>query len=188
MSDLKVVTGECRMDYLNWAKPRLNEQSGKEQYSACLLVPKSDKDTVQYINQAVHAAVAAKWGSNPPSGLRHPLRDGDQERADKEAYQDMYFINVKSNFQPDTVGPDLQPLMNESDFRSGDFGRASLNAYGYDKNGNRGVAFGLNGLQKTRDGEPLGGGSRAKDDFEAVAGSNQGPATGAPAYSDNIFS
>ena len=32
-------------------------------------------------------------------------------------------------------------------------------------NGNKGIACGLNNLQKLRDGEPLGGKSRAEDDF-----------------------
>ncbi len=32
-------------------------------------------------------------------------------------------------------------------------------------NGNKGIACGLNNLQKIRDGEPLGGKSRAEDDF-----------------------
>ncbi|GAY71780.1 ssDNA-binding protein, partial [Streptococcus canis] len=31
--------------------------------------------------------------------------------------------------------------------------------------GNKGIACGLNNLQKLRDGEPLGGRTRAEDDF-----------------------
>ena len=35
----------------------------------------------------------------------------------------------------------------------------------FSANGNRGIAAGLNNLQKVRDGEPLGGKPRAEDDF-----------------------
>lgn len=164
MAGKKVVTGEARMSYLNWAMARVNNISGEEQYSVMLLIPKSDTGTINAINAAVMVAVQEKWGSNPPKNLKHPLRDGDAER-DGAEYVDHYFLNCKSKRMPDTVGPDLQPIIDEKDFRSGDYGRASLNAFAYDVNGNRGVSFGLNGLQKTRDGEPLGGASRASEDF-----------------------
>lgn len=44
-------------------------------------------------------------------------------------------------------------------------GRASINFYAFNSNGNKGIACGLNNLQKIRDGEPLGGKPRAEDDF-----------------------
>ena len=49
--------------------------------------------------------------------------------------------------------------------RQGVYGRASINLYAFNNNGNKGIACGLNNLQKIRDGEPLGGKSRAEDDF-----------------------
>jgi hypothetical protein len=45
------------------------------------------------------------------------------------------------------------------------YGRASINFYAFNTNGNKGIACGLNNIQKLRDGEPLGGKSRAEDDF-----------------------
>ena len=36
----------------------------------------------------------------------------------------------------------------------------------YEDNGNRGIACGLNNLQKIRDGEPLGGKASAESDFD----------------------
>ena len=47
----------------------------------------------------------------------------------------------------------------------GKFGRASVNFYAFNSNGNRGIACGLNNIQKLSDGTPLGGHSRAEDDF-----------------------
>ena len=43
----------------------------------------------------------------------------------------------------------------------------SINFYAFNSNGNKGIACGLNNLQKIRDGEPLGGKSRAEDDFSS---------------------
>jgi hypothetical protein len=40
--------------------------------------------------------------------------------------------------------------------------------YAYNANGNKGIACGLQNLQKLEDGEPLGGRSRAEDDFTAI--------------------
>ncbi len=57
------------------------------------------------------------------------------------------------------------PLRDRSEVYSGVYGRASINFYAFNSNGNKGIACGLNNLQKIRDGEPLGGKSRAEDDF-----------------------
>ena len=48
---------------------------------------------------------------------------------------------------------------------SGVYGRASITFYAFNKNGSKGIACGLNNLQKISDGEPLGGKNRAEDDF-----------------------
>lgn len=48
---------------------------------------------------------------------------------------------------------------------SGVKGRASISLYAFNSNGNKGIACGLNNLQKIADGDPLGGKSRAEDDF-----------------------
>ena len=60
---------------------------------------------------------------------------------------------------------DRQPIMDTSEVDSGVDGRASINFYAFNSNGNKGIACGLNNLQKIRDGEPLGGKSRPEDDF-----------------------
>lgn len=63
------------------------------------------------------------------------------------------------------VDADRQPILDRSEVYSGVYGRASINLYAFNSNGNRGIACGLNNLQKIRDGEPLGGKARAEDDF-----------------------
>ena len=60
---------------------------------------------------------------------------------------------------------DRNLILERSEVYSGVYGRASINLYAFNSNGNKGIACGLNNLQKIRDGEPLGGKSRAEDDF-----------------------
>ena len=99
------------------------------------------------------------------SVLKTPLRDGDLERPDDEAYANSYFVNANSGTAPGIVDADRQPIIDHSEVYSGVYGRASINFYAFNSNGNKGIACGLNNLQKMRDGEPLGGKTRAEDDF-----------------------
>ena len=96
-----------------------------------------------------------------------PLRDGDAERPDDEAYANAYFINANSGTAPGIVDnqQEPQPITVRSEIYSGVYARASINFYAFNSNGNRGIACGLNNIQKLRDGDPLGGKSRAEDDF-----------------------
>ena len=97
--------------------------------------------------------------------LKTPLRDGDLERPDDEAYANSYFINANSASAPRIVDADRQPIIDHSEVYSGVYRRASINFYAFNSNGNKGIACGLNNLQKIRDGESLGGKSRVEDDF-----------------------
>lgn len=135
---------------------------------------KSDVATVKKIEAAIQAAY--EEGESKLKGssksvpslkvLKTPLRDGDLERPDDAAYADSYFINANSASAPGIVDADRQPILERSEVYSGVYGRASINFYAFNSNGNKGIACGLNNLQKIADGEPLGGKSRAEDDFE----------------------
>ena len=93
------------------------------------------------------------------------MRDGDIEKPDDEAYANAYFINANSATAPGVVDADRQPIIERSEVYSGVYGRARINFYAFNVNGNKGIACGLNNLQKIRDGEPLGGKSSAESDF-----------------------
>ena len=99
------------------------------------------------------------------SSIKNPLRDGDLERPDDATYKDSYFINANSATAPGIVDAARQPILEHSEVYSGVYGRASINLYAFNSNGNKGIACGLNNLQKISDGEPLGGKTRAEDDF-----------------------
>lgn len=170
---MKVITGpETRWSYANvWEAKSVN--GGTPKFSVSLIIPKSDTVTIKKIQAAIEAAYKegeAKLKGNGRSVpalsvLKTPLRDGDTERPDDEAYANAYFVNANSATAPGIVDADRQPILDRSEVYSGVYGRASINFYAFNSNGNKGIACGLNNLQKIRDGEPLGGKSRAEDDF-----------------------
>lgn len=163
----KVVTGKVRFSYLNAFEPRAVE-GGTPKYSVSLIIPKNDKKTLNEIKAAIETAKkegAAKFGGKVPPNLKTPLRDGDVERPDDPVYADSYFINANSTRPPGIVDENLKPLISEFDLYSGCYGRAAIVFYPYNTSGNRGIACGLQNLQKLEDGEPLGGLSSAEQDF-----------------------
>ena len=170
---MKVITGpDTRWSYANvWEPKSIN--GGTPKYSVSLIIPKSDTKTVAKIKAAIEAAyqegqskLKGNSKSVPPlAAIKTPLRDGDIERPEDPAYANAYFINANSATAPGIVDADRQQIIDRSEIYSGVYGRASINLYAFNSNGNRGIACGLNNLQKIRDGEPLGGKSRAEDDF-----------------------
>ena len=76
-----------------------------------------------------------------------------------------YFVNANATSAPGIVDVDRNPILTRSEVYSGVYGRASITFYAFNSSGNRGIACGLNNLQKVRDGEPLGGKASAESDF-----------------------
>lgn len=166
----KVVTGLVRFSYVHVFEPTaVSEGSSDKKYNISIIIPKRDKATLKKIEAAIDAAkelgMLTKWGNKMPKNLRTPLRDGDLER-DDECYADSMFLSAKSSSKPGIVDENLNEIISKDEFYSGCYGRASLNFYPFDVNGSKGIACGLNNLQKLKDGERLGGGfSSAADDF-----------------------
>ena len=173
----KVITGpHTRFSYANvWEAKSIN--GGSPKFSVSLIIPKSDTKTVEKIKAAIEAAykegeskLKGNGRSVPAlSAIKNPLRDGDTERPDDEAYANSYFINANSATAPGIVDANCSPILERSEVYIGVYGRASISFYAFNSNGNKGIACGLNNLQKLRDGEPLGGKTRAEDDFATEA-------------------
>ena len=146
---MKVITGpDTRWSYANvWEPKSIN--GGTPKYSVSLIIPKSDTKTLTKIQAAI----------------KTPLRDGDTERPDDPAYAGCYFVNANATSAPGIVDVDRNPILTRSEVYSGVYGRASITFYAFNSSGNRGIACGLNNLQKVRDGEPLGGKASAESDF-----------------------
>lgn len=177
MSKITTKT-DVRLSYASLITPRAqNDESPDDlRYGASVLIPKSDKKTVDEIKAAIKEAlaegVAKKWGGKVPKNLKNPLRDGDEEKEDDEAYSGHYFINGKgprAGREPaillDSKGEETS---SESVIYSGVMARVSLQFYPYDVSGNKGVACGITAVQSTGEGEPLGNtttASSARDEF-----------------------
>lgn len=166
----KVVTGKVRFCYANVFEPVAMNEGETPKYSICILIPKSDTKTLDAINKAIEAAkvagkakIADKNG-RIPSTIKTPLHDGDEERADDPAFESMMFINANSNRKPAIVDKALNGIMSKEEFYSGCYGRASINFYAFNVQ-SKGIAAGLQNLQKLEDGEMLAGGSTADEDF-----------------------
>ena len=154
---MKVITGkDTRWSYANvWEAKSIN--GGTPKFSVSLIIPKTDTVTVQKIKAAIQAAYEegqAKLKGNgrtvpPLTAIKTPLRDGDTERPDDPAYAGSYFINANSATAPGIVDADCNPLLTRSEVYSGVYGRASINFYAFNSNGNKGIACGLNNLNAT---------------------------------------
>lgn len=169
MASTKVVTGKVRFSYVNIFKSR-SIMGGDEKFSICLLIRKDDKKTLDAIKEAIEAAiqegVSSKWNGKRPANLKLPLRDGDIDREEDPACEGMMFLNANSNQKPGIVDKDLVEILDPDEVYSGCWGRASINFYPFNVNGNRGVGVGLNNIQKLSEGERLGGSrASAESDF-----------------------
>lgn len=165
----KVITGKVRFSYVHVFEPAaVSEGSDDKKYSVSIIISKDDKVTLKKIEAAIEEAKKiglSKWGGKLPKALKLPLRDGDLER-DEECYENSYFLSAKTDRKPGIVDADLDEIISRDEFYSGCYGRASINFFPYDVNGSKGIAVGLQNLQKLEDGERLGGSSAsAAEDF-----------------------
>jgi hypothetical protein len=169
-NETKVSTPElCRFSYVNLAEPKLAPGATEPKYGLSLIIPKSNKKTLKLINAAIEAAAEVgkeKFGKSFKA-KKLPLRDGDEEREDA-AYADSFFLNANAKNRPGLVDRKVQPILDPTEIKSGDWGNVSLNFYPFNVNGNSGVAVGLNHVQKVKDGEPLGSVTNAADEFDEV--------------------
>lgn len=169
----KVVTGRVRLSYVHLIEPETAMDGGAAKYSTSILIPKDDTATIEAVRRAVEAAYKLGEGrlrgngrTVPPlSTLRTPLRDGDAERPDDEAYKGKLFLTARSTAKPGIVDRNLNAVTDPAEVYSGRWARVSISAFAYNNNGNRGIGMGLQNVQLLEDDEPLGGRSRPQDDF-----------------------
>ena len=158
-----VTTGKVRLSYAHLTEPVAIQEGQEKKYSASFIIPKTDKKTLEKIATAINLAtqrgIETKWGGKEPAKLKLPLRDGDDERPEDEAYANSYFINANCKTRPFAVDERKHDYASieeiDEQVYSGCYVYANLSFYPYDAAGNRGVACGLNGVMKAADGEPL---------------------------------
>lgn len=170
-SPTRVVTGKVRLSYVHIFEPYTSDPEKEARYSVTILIPKSDKSTMDKIRAAEQAAKeegkASKFNGKIPTNLSSIIHDGDEEAdLDKNPeYAGHYYMAMSSKQRPGVVDLDLNPILDSTAVYSGCYARVAINAFAYNTAGKKGVSFGLNNVQFVEDGEPLGGRSRPEDDF-----------------------
>lgn len=171
----RVITPEAILSYPHLFEPNAMDDGAEPKYSACFVFP-ADADLKELKAAALEAA-QEKWGSKAAKmirdgKLRMPFRTDGEEKGYPEGST---FINCRSNRRPGIVSTVPDPknggkpsvITDDEEVYAGCIVRASVTAFAYDVNGNRGVSFALGNVQKIRDGERLDGRVSAEDEFKA---------------------
>ena len=165
----KFVTPKVRLSFCFINKPRANDR-GEDKFSTTILVPKSETKWLATFKAAELEAAQKKFPGKPEAfykAIKSVLHDGDGLRPTGEPFgpecKGCWVFTASTSDRPGCVDENLQPLMEP--IKSGDYGRVSVNMYGFDTAGNRGVAAGLNNVQLLERGESLGGRTDAATDF-----------------------
>lgn len=165
----QVVTGECRLSFVNVFEPKAVKEGDVPKYSLTAIIPKSDVKTVEAIKAAIKAAAEAgaqkHFGGRIPTNVNHTFKDGDTEVDDLgelknikyPEYKNSYYIRLSSKFAPKVLDANRQEIINPTEMYSGVYGKVSMTFFAYSGDGRRGVSASLNNVMKTRDGEPLTG-------------------------------
>lgn len=175
-----IRTCEVRLAYVNLLRPRANNNGGKPKYSVAALFPKGAD--IKLLQKAAEAAGREKFADKfdtllKAGKLRMPFKDQGENNDDEGELRDGFqegcvFISASANEdrRPPVVGPDLSSLTESNEVYSGMWARISIRPFAYDTDGNRGVSFGLQAVQKIGDDDPLGGGGpvNVEKEFEAV--------------------
>lgn len=175
-SNGNVLTPEARFSFpslFTATKPKGSPAEQKPKFGVTMLFKKGEDLTI--LKEAVVGVLTEKFGEKDkwPKKLRLPFRDqGEKEYAGYEA--GAIFVTALSSQKPGVVNAKNEYIDDESQVYPGCYGRCTIRAFYYDNSGNKGVSFGLQNAQKTRDGESLGGRMRAEDEFDQVAGDPMG--------------
>lgn len=157
----KIITPIFRAAFVGLFRataPRDNPDGKKKFSIRAVFMPDTD---ISELKKAVSQCVAEKWGKTPPKNLRSPFREnGELDNSIAGVPDDAIVMTFSANEdrRPGLVDKDLQDIIDEAEVYSGAWFRAQVRPYAYETSGNRGVAFGLENVQKLKDDAPLGGG------------------------------
>lgn len=173
------MSTRVRIDKVRLCWPELFEAKefdgdGKPKFRAVLLIDKKDKAALATLkaaqSEAAEEGKSKVFGGKVPSNLKSIIHDGDDEAEQFPERAGHWRMSVSSNpkFRPGVVDKNVQPVLDQSEVYSGVYANVTLTAYAFDRNGNKGVTFGLNNVQVLGYGENLAGGVAASEEFDAV--------------------
>lgn len=171
----KIIFGPCRLCYVHvFDKFAPKDGMGESKYMATILIPKSEKQTIKAIEEAIANATnkgkVSKWDGKVPKKLETPLRDGEDKENDPDGvFADCYYLNAKCNTRPGVIDRNKAPIVDEEDFYSGVWADVSVTFFPYKIGTKGGIGCGLNNLMKFKDDEKFGGGASAENDFADIS-------------------
>ena len=164
----KIITPEFRGSYVNVLTPSKfneNDATEKAKYTITIMMDKAEPIWKE-IRAEMDAVCIAKWGEVPKS-LRTYIKDGDDGEFEGQGWEGQRGFKATSKTKPGVVvnSPQgLVPPVEPEEIYSGAYFRASISIYPFEFKG-KGVAFALNSVMKTRDGEPFSKRSNPEEDF-----------------------
>lgn len=131
----KVITKKVRFENIDLSHDGL--------YRVRVLIPRSDRGTLERIREAVGAtsseAARTVWRHDRAQAPQIPLKEYDA---------DYMCLDAASDARPGIIDADLQILQPEQ-LRNGCQGFASLSFFPYDAGGGKGIGAGVNNMQIT---------------------------------------
>lgn len=186
---MAVTINDVRFSYCNLFQPKapFNNPQGEPKYSVTVLVPKTNTAAKAVIDnavaQAIDAGVSSKWNGVRPPQPAICVHDGDGPRpSDGSAFGEeckgCWVFTASTKQPPFVVDEYVQNIIDPTKVYSGMWGNVNVTFFAYNNAGKKGIGCGLNGVQKIRDDEALGGQITAQEAFKPVGT----PPAAAPAY------
>ena len=165
-SETTAITPYFRAAFVHIFKAASSFENQEPKFSTVMLFP-PDAD-LGPMKAAALAAAKDRWPNELPQGMKNPFRNA-AEKSHLAGYEEGWtFVTATSMNKPGAVDQSRKPLVEaEGKLYAGVWCRADVNAFAYDKAGNKGVSFGLNNIQLVRDGEPFVG-RRAEAAFDEI--------------------
>lgn len=185
-----ITTCRVRVSYPSIFVPKAI-RGGEPKYNITLMFDKGDKEQMiclEKLRDSVQGVLEEKWpDKNRRPGIpvmghsRSCIKDGNTARNQEDIllleenpeYEGHYIIRVNDKNKPAVMDREMEVIIDTSIIYGGCYCKVNVNAYAYDSGGNRGVTFGLNGVQFIKDGDSFGEGRpKVENMFEAESGQN----------------
>lgn len=154
-------------------KPRQPDEPGKKPtYELVMLFPKDGSVDLAELKKACSQVMTEKFGPDKnkwPKGYKNPFRDGDDPaHSHLNGYAGHTFVRAWSYNPIGVVDERCAIITSGEGFYAGCYGRAVVKPFWFEKGGNKGLAFFLNGLQRAGHGEKFVSRPRPEEMFQQV--------------------
>jgi len=174
-----MLTPIFRAGFISVFKPSKPNGSNQDpKYSIRAMFPPTTN--LSDLKKAAEQAAKDKWGASVPKVLRSPFRKNEDLENPVPGIGDDWIVmtfSAPADKRPGLVDAKLQDIIDEVEVYSGAWYRAQVRPFAYEQQGNKGVSFGLQNVQKIKDDDPLGAGrTPANKAFDAVETAGTGDA------------